>query len=111
VNLVIKQQVFLINLAKLILYINEKGYGATGGELYRTPEQAEINAAKGIGIKNSLHCKRLAIDLMVFKNGVWCTDGDSYKPFGEYWKSLNTLNRWGGDFKLRDYVHFEMEDK
>ncbi len=109
-NLSTRQSIFAGNAARLILKMSEAPYTCTLGEAYRTPEQAALNAAKGIGIKNSLHCKRLAIDLMLFKDGVWTTDGEDYRPFGEYWKTLNSLNRWGGDFKLRDYVHFEMQD-
>jgi len=104
------QQIFAVNAAKLILYINSQGYSCTFGEAYRTPEQAQWNAQRGIGIVHSLHCQRLAVDLMLFKDGVWTTDGEAYRPFGDFWKTLNSLNRWGGDFKLRDYVHFEMQE-
>jgi hypothetical protein len=38
-------------------------------------------------------------------------DVDLIRPYGEYWKSLNPLNRWGGDFKMKkgksDAGHFE----
>jgi hypothetical protein len=109
-TLSILQQDFARNIAHLILRIYESNYACTLGEAYRTQEQAEWNAAKGIGIKDSLHCKRLAVDLMLFKDGVWCTDGESYRPFGEYWKTLNSLNRFGGDFARKDWVHFEMQE-
>ena len=105
-----KQAIFAVNVAKLILHINDSGYTCTFGEVYRTSEQAQWNAARGIGIADSLHCIRLAVDLMLFKDGVWTTSGEHYRPFGEYWKTLNSLNRWGGDFKLRDFVHFEMKE-
>lgn len=113
-----KQQIFAVNVAKLILYINEKGYSCTGGEWWRTPEMAAIYAKRGTGIKRSRHCDRMAIDLLVFKEGVWLTDTESYRPFGVYWRSLNTLNRWGGDWdgdgKVdpgdKDGNHFEMKE-
>jgi hypothetical protein len=36
---------------------------------------------------------------------------DAYKPLGDYWKSLDPLNCWGGDFKPKaDGNHFSMTD-
>ena len=39
-----RQQTFALNVAKLILYINVKGYKCTFGETYRTTEMAQIYA-------------------------------------------------------------------
>ena len=103
------QQIFAVNLAKLIIYINEQGYGCTGSEWFRTTEQAEWNAARGIGIRDSQHCIRLACDLNLFKHGVYLSTTDAHKQFGEYWESLNSLNRWGGRFK--DGNHYEMKEE
>jgi len=106
-----KQAIFTRNVAMLIEYINKLGYECTFGDAYRTPEQAELYEKQGKGIKNSLHCKRLAIDLNLFKDGSYLTDVASYKPFGDFWKTLHSYNRWGGDFpKLVDANHFEMQD-
>jgi hypothetical protein len=107
-----KQVFFTANVALLIDHILENKYSVTFGEAFRTPEQAEIYAKSGKGIKDSLHCKRLAIDLNLFdSNGKYLTNKKDYEQFGAYWKSLNPANRWGGDFpKLVDCVHFEMQD-
>jgi hypothetical protein len=111
-----KQSLFSQNVATLIIYIKNAGFLCTFGEAYRTPEQAQIYAKEGKGIADSLHCKRLAIDLNLFsKDGHYLTDHDSYARFGEYWKTLHPFNRWGGDFpeyggKLCDPDHFEMQD-
>ena len=96
-----------ILLPRLLDKINELGYTCTVGEAYRTPEQAALNAKKGTGIADSLHCKRLAIDLNIFKDGVYLTDGVKFKEIGVYWKSLNPNNAWGGDFTTNpDGNHF-----
>jgi hypothetical protein len=100
------QQIFAVNVAKLILFINEQGHTCRFGEAWRTPEQAKWNAERGIGIVNSLHCDRLAVDLLLSKDGVWITTREPYIPFGQYWESLNSLNRWGGDWNNN-----EIEDK
>lgn len=107
-NLSEKQQIFAVNAAKLILFINEKGFSCTFGEAWRTPEMAAQYAKDGRGIKNSLHCIRLAIDLNLFKDGVYLASTEAYRIFGEYWESLNTLNRWGGRFG--DGNHFEQRE-
>lgn len=103
-----KQQLFTRLIAQLILWADEKGYRLTFGEAYRTPEQAALNAKKGSGISNSLHTKRLAVDLNLFINGQYQTDSAAYLPLGEYWESLG--GSWGGRFKSRpDGNHFSIE--
>ena len=78
------QMIFCMNAAKLILYINEQGYTCRFGEAWRTPEQAKWNAERGIGIVNSLHCDRMAVDLLLSKDGVWLKGREPYIPFGQY---------------------------
>lgn len=103
-----KQWEFLKDVAKLIQYAESvEGYKLTASELYRTPEQAALNAKTGKGISNSLHTKKLAIDLNLFINGKYMTSSEDYKVLGDYWKSLHPENAWGGDFKGRpDGNHF-----
>jgi hypothetical protein len=103
-----KQQKFSVLFAKLILWAHEKGYGLTFGEAYRTPEQAALNAQKGSGISNSLHTKRLAVDVNLFIKGAYQTDSAAYKTLGDYWKTLDPDCAWGGDFKKPDGNHFSL---
>jgi hypothetical protein len=106
--LVDKQQRFTQMVGELINWAYSQGYGLTFGEAYRTPEQAALNAEKGIGISNSLHTKRLAIDLNLFIYGVLQTDSLNYAPLGKYWKTLDPKNAWGGDFSKPDGNHFAL---
>lgn len=111
-TLVDKQSAFLRLLASLIEFSHREGYQLTGGELWRPDITARAYARQGKGIVKSLHCKRLAADLNLFKDGEWLTDPEDYKPLGEYWKSLSTPGLeccWGGDFTTRDAVHFSIE--
>jgi hypothetical protein len=103
-----RQEQFAANVAKLIQFISSQGYTMTLGEAYRTQEQANWYAEKGIGSRNSLHCKRLAIDLNIFKDGVLLTKSDDYEFAGEYWYSIHNDNRWGGSGG--DGNHFSMTD-
>ena len=61
-----RQEVFAVNVAKLILFINANGYQVTLGETIRTQAQANIYAKKGIGIRDSFssYCK-------LFRNNYW----------------------------------------
>ena len=108
-----EQQTFTENVCKLLEFIVRKGYHATLGECYRTHDQAVLYARKGLGIVNSLHCERLAIDLNIFDaNEKLLTTVEEYRPFGEYWESLHARNVWGGRWTHRpDADHFEMEDE
>lgn len=103
-----QQRRFLPLVAKLIEYAYAQGYELTAGELYRTPEQAALNAAKGSGIAHSLHTQRLAVDLQLFKDGVYLTDPAAYRPLGDFWKALDAEACWGGDFKTVDADHFSL---
>ena len=107
-----KQAIFAQNMAHLIQHVDSIGLTCSIGEVWRSAEQAEIYAKSGKGIKDSLHCKKLAVDLHLFdSNGKYLQDFKDYEPLGEYWESLHKFNRWGGRFKIRiDSVHFEMQD-
>ena len=107
-----KQQIFALNVSKLIQEIFSSGYTCSIGECYRTSSMAEIYAKQGRGIFNSQHCDRLAIDLNIFSpSGNYENKTESYSQFGEYWESLHPKNRWGGHFSRRpDGNHFEMDE-
>ena len=106
-ELLAKQQKFSVMVASLIKFLTEKGYGITLGEAWRTPEQAALNAAKGIGIKNSLHADRLAIDLNLFLDGVFLRNPESYQLAGDYWVAIG--GTWGGRFG--DANHFSLPNE
>jgi len=100
-----KQRKFAFMVAKLIEWAYESGYEVTFSECYRSPEEAKRNAKLGKGIANSLHTQRLAVDLNLFKDGVYLTRSEDYRPLGIYWESLG--GTWGGRFN--DGNHFSLE--
>lgn|SRR3990167_3025652 len=105
------QQTFSLLVGRLICEVYKRGVRLTFGETWRTPDQAELNAIQGKGIRNSLHCDRLAIDLNFFKEDKLLEKFDEIEQFGIYWKSLSTPGaecHWGGDFKSRDLGHFSI---
>ena len=102
------QSLFAQDVARLIQYIYTlPDYSCSLGEAYRTKEQAEIYAKQGKGIKNSLHCERLAIDINLFLDGYYLSHSKDYERLGCFWESLDSKNRWGGKFKRADGNHFE----
>lgn len=103
-----QQRLFPPLVAKLIQFAYEQGYELTFSEAYRTPQQAAFNAKVGSGISNSLHIKRLAIDLNLFKDGDYLTDSEAYRELGDYWKTLHPDAAWGGDFSKPDGNHFSL---
>jgi D-alanyl-D-alanine carboxypeptidase len=107
--LLLLQLTFARFAASLIAEAYARGYECTLGEAWRTPEQAAIYAAEGKGIAHSEHCNRLAVDLNLFKDGVYLTDSAAYAELGAWWKLQHAAARWGGDFTHSDGNHFSFE--
>lgn len=100
-NLAQKQRAFPPLVARLITFAYERGYEITFGEAYRPPEVAAMYKQRGIGISNSLHWSKLAIDLNLFRGGKWLTRTEDHRELGEFWESLSTPEiecSWGGHF-------------
>lgn len=93
-----RQELFMRLLGVLLVWLEAEGYKVRGGELLRDPRIAQMNDVNGTGISNSLHIEKLAIDLNIFKNGVWLNKTEDHAPIGAKWKSLHPLCAWGGDF-------------
>jgi peptidoglycan L-alanyl-D-glutamate endopeptidase CwlK len=55
-----------------------------------------------------------AVDLAPYKNGIDWNDIESFKQLGARMKEValkkNIKIAWGGDWKMRDYPHFQIED-
>jgi hypothetical protein len=60
----------------------------TLGEAHRPTWVAAEYARRGMGIATSLHTQRLAVDLMLFENGVYQTNGERYRPLAVLWKAV-----------------------
>lgn len=128
-----KQSRFARQLPRLLDYAHSLGYAVTLGEVYRSDEQAEIHALgnagreqvcqliehqfpllaakirnnRGNGIRNSLHCQRLAVDLQLFDDkGRWITEEYPYRLLGDWWEAQGADHEWGGHFS--DTPHFSI---
>jgi hypothetical protein len=98
VNLVEKQAAFAQAIARLIQHADALGYQVTFGDAYR-------DARVTYGSEHSLHRIRLAVDLNVFRDGVYLTDGSEYEDLGLFWESIPGAC-WGGRFKDGNHFSF-----
>lgn len=110
-KLVDKQHRFSVLVARLILELDGLGYIVSLGEAWRSPETCKLYAQPGgpVGIRNSLHADRLAIDLNLRQNGVLLKRSEEYALAGKIWRSYTGPDYvcvWGGDFD--DGNHFSI---
>lgn len=108
-RLVDEQWEFLKDVAKLITFAEEQDVQLTAGEVYRTHYQQKhyISTGRSQTMK-SMHLKRLAIDVNLFVDGNLTWEHEAYKPLGDYWESLNSKNKWGGNWRsFKDVPHFQ----
>jgi hypothetical protein len=104
------QRKFTRLLAQLVTWAYQHGYELTLGDAYRSAEEAKRLADLGLGIIDSPHRRRLAVDLNLFVNGRYMSDTKDHEPLGVYWESLDPSCVWGGRFKSRpDGNHYEVK--
>ena len=103
-----KQELFMELLPLLLLKAYELGYKLRGGDLFRDPRVfGHIGESKGYGHKKSCHKYKLAIDLNLFKDGVFLTSVHDHESLGLFWESLHPLCVWGGRFN--DGNHYSIK--
>ena len=92
-----KQSRFVRLVTLLLIEADRLGYEVTFGDAYATTGH----------MNNSLHYKRLAIDLNLFKKGKYLTETSDHALLGQYWESLG--GAWGGRFE--DGNHYSLKHK
>ncbi len=84
-----KQRLFAKMFYQLLGFIHDNGYECTFGDAFRDDRVP-------YGHRNSLHRKRLAVDINLFRDGVYLTSTEDHTPLGAFWTNLHPANRWGG---------------
>ncbi len=97
-SLISKQHQFTQAVSRLLQQADALGYQVTFGDAYRDPRCP-------YGHPTSLHKQRLAIDLNVFREGIYLTRGDQYADLGAYWEGIG--GTWGGRFNDGNHFSFE----
>jgi hypothetical protein len=93
------QKQFAKDVPRLIDKAHELGFEVTLGDAYRDPRShGKLGERIAYGNKFSCHKVRCAIDLNLFKNGVYLTSTEDHRPLGEWWEAQDPLNCWGGRF-------------
>jgi len=90
-----KQRKFTQMVANLINYAYLQGYELTFGDAWAHDGHK----------KNSNHYIRLAIDLNLFKDGVYLTETSDHEFLGLFWEEMG--GSWGGRFN--DGNHYSLE--
>lgn len=129
-SLNLKQVEFTRTMAHFEVWCFRNDIEIIGAELFRSPEQAALNALptgspirqkvfdllgvplhnnRKSGIARSVHRLKLGKDLFRVINGKVSWDIDDYMEMGEKWKTMHPLACWGHDFAGRDAVHFSFE--
>lgn len=106
-----RQRIFTRCFARFLTFaLSIPGIEITLSEGYVGDTDAADGDYDGPHVKGGCHYAKLAIDINLFDNGIWITNGDDpiYKRLGAYWKALDPLCRWGGDFKKKDSNHFSV---
>lgn len=101
-----KQRRFSKMVAELIMYIYSQGYECSLGDAFRDPRAFGVQGAPGpYGRAYSAHKNKLAIDLNLFKDGIYLPETAYHQQFGEWWEARG--GTWGGRFK--DGNHYSLE--
>ena len=59
-------------------------------------------------MEGSLHFEGLAMDVDLFKDGVYLPRTEDHAKFGQFWKMLDKDCAWGGDFNPPDGNHYSI---
>jgi len=106
------QAAFLLDVCQLIGYCKYHEIKVTGGELFRTEYQQKEYLRTGKSkTMNSMHLKRLAIDLNFFIDGVLTYDKNKLENIGRHWQGLSEYNEAGMFWKFKDTNHFQRNIK
>lgn len=101
-----KQRIHTLMVAELILFARDRNCQLSWGDAYRDPRVfGAIGERKGYGESRSAHKQRLAVDLNLFKNGVYQQETEAHAELGAFWESMG--GKWGGRFN--DGNHYSIE--
>lgn len=129
-----KQLLFAKMIGEFIVWLCSQGYGCRFGDAWRSTDKLYVPGGeegfeddvkysyqellfynKKSKLTYGKHNDRLAIDLIIHKDGKQLADSE-YRPLGEKWESMG--GRWGGRFGVKkeefgtkigwDSGHFEL---
>ena len=100
-----QQSKFALMVADLIRKADSMGYEVTLGDAFRDPRvHGEFGVKRGYGAARSFHKLRLAIDLNLFRDGIYLEGTEHHRALGEWRESIG--GSWGGRFN--DGNHYSL---
>lgn len=103
------QHEFAALVPRLIDKAIDLGYQVTLGDAYRDPRAFGVLGVKvAYGHPKSAHKARCAIDLNLFKDGVFLSSTEDHRALGEWWEQQHPMARWGGRFADGNHYSFEV---
>jgi hypothetical protein len=106
-----KQRAFARLVPRLIDKAYEMGFEVTLGDAFRDPRvHGAMGVKLGYGHPKSAHKQKLAIDLNLFRDGVYLDTTEAHRALGEWWEDQarpDFRTRWGGRFQ--DGNHYSIE--
>ncbi len=103
-----KQKLFAKMVPRLIDKAHELGFQVTLGDAFRDPRvHGALGVKMGYGHPKSAHKNKCAIDLNLFKGGVFLSATEDHEPLGVWWEQQHPDARWGGRFQ--DGNHYSIE--
>lgn len=91
----VRQREFALELARLVVWINQQGFEVSFGDAYRDPRvHGDWGEKRGYGSAVSYHKRRLAVDLNIFLNGRYLRSTAAHRFAGEEWERRG--GTWGG---------------
>ena len=101
------QEKFMRLLPRLIDKAHEMGYEIRGGDLFRDPRvHGYLGKKAAYGNAFSCHKLKLAIDLNLFRDGVYLSETEDHRELGEWWEAQDDMCCWGGRFN--DGNHYSL---
>jgi hypothetical protein len=123
-----KQFKFCQMLGEFLVWLYQQGYQCQIGDAWRSTDKLKLPDSNTqmsyqelllyngkTKVKYGKHNDRLAVDLIISKDGNILTD-EKYRPIGEKWESMGGI--WGGRFGVKkeeysnkigwDANHFEL---
>lgn len=102
-----KQRTFARLVPRLIDKAHELGFEVTLGDAFRDPRVfGPVGTQQGYGHRSSAHKVKLAIDLNLFREGVFQSATADHTPLGEWWEAQHEFARWGGRFSDGNHYSF-----
>lgn len=81
----------------------------TRREFFAAFDTVKTDATGQGHLATGCHPMGLAADILLYSPQMdYLTDSSDYKQFGDYWKLLHPLFRFGGDFSNPDGNHFSI---